>query len=410
MKEKEKIRPFLIGIVDGGLSNEIISQLEKHLEGYPICTISISSYCKDILGDNYIKPESINLDLLLSDLVKLRNKEPCEIPIFDFKMRERTEKKRKIESCQIVIVEGWLCFYFHKIRNLMDLKIFIDTDNDIRLARTISKGISEGNKLIDIIEKFHGTIKPAYNNFISPTKRYADIILPKATGHITAVKIITNYLKLMLDNVSNNENGNIFSFLNAIIDPKYTFFQDKIVVNNEQQIIDFLKNVFEDFISKNLDEEFIEVIRKKLLDIIQDLITDYFRKNSKFSENLPHIDMLLFDSDDVKKINFEDKKIVLYYKTAILNENDLKIPQYIFSRNKDCNIIISSVFLAPKFAHFLASKQINSIVFITLYFNEFFIKYEEIINKDETVFNVKELEKEFKKSVTEIYNYSSKIF
>jgi uridine kinase len=408
MTEKVKVRPFLIGIVDGGLTNEIIKQLEKHLEGYPICTISMSNYYKDIIGENYIKPQCIDLDLLLSDLAKIRNQEVCEIPIFDFQNKKRSREIKKIESCQIIIVEGLFCFYNHKIRNLMDLKIFIDTENDIRLARTISKGIHEGTKLIDIIEYFHKTIKPAYNNFISPTKRYADMILPNATGHATAVKIITNYLKLLLDKVSNNESGNIFSFLNGIIDPKYIFFQDKLIVNNEQLTIDFLKNVFEDFITKKHDEEFIDEIQQKLLDIIQALTVDYFRKNSKFSENLPTIDMLLFDdSDDVKKINFEDKNIVFFYKTSILTENDIKIPQYILSQHKDCNIIISSIFLAPKFAHFLTSNQINSIVFITLYFNEFFIKYDEIIKKDKTVFNEKVLEKKFKKSVDDLYNYSS---
>ena len=290
----------------------------------------------------------------------------------------------------------------------MDLKIFIDTDNDIRLARTISKGIAEGKtSLIDIIQKFHKTIKPAYNNFISPTKKKADIILPNAIGHETAVKIITNYLKLLFDKVSNNKDGSIFSFLNEIVDPKYIFFQDKIIVKNEKPIIDFLKDVFEDFIANNQDEEFIEVIRKKLLDMILSLLVDYFRKNTKYSENLPVLEKLIFDSDDISNINFENCNIVFFFKTTILNENDIKVPQYILSKNKDCQIIISSIFLAPKFAHYLTNDQMNSIIFATLYFNEFFVKYDNIIKKDETVFNEKELEKTFKKIAKENFNYSS---
>ena len=82
------------------------------------------------------------------------------------------------------------------------------------------------------------------------------------------------------------------------------------------------------------------------------------------------------------------------------------MPKYILSKNKDCNIIISSIFLAPKFAHSLISNEMNSIIFATLYFNEFFVKYDEIIKKDETVFNEKELEKIFKKSSQEAYNNS----
>ena len=215
MSEEGKIRPFLIGIVDGGFTNEIIKQLEKYLEGYPICTISLENYFKDLTEENYMKPESIDFDLLLSDLVKMRNKETCEVPIYDFKNHKRSNETKKVESCQIIIIEGLFCFFDHRIRNLIDLKIFIDTDNDIRLARTISKSILEGKtNLINIIENFHKNIKQSYNNFISPTKKYADVILPNSRGHETAVEIITNYLKLILAQVANQNSGSIFSFLN----------------------------------------------------------------------------------------------------------------------------------------------------------------------------------------------------
>ena len=395
MTEEIKIRPFVIGVVDGGLTNEIIKQLEKHLEGYPICTISMENYYKDLIDDNYIKPEYIDFDLLLSDLAKMRNKETCETPIYDFILKKRSQEIKTVESCQIIILEGLFCFYDPKIRNLMDLKIFIDTDNDIRLARTISKGILKGKyNLIEIIKYFHHTIKPAYNHFISPTKKFADIILPNATGHVTAVQIITNYLKLLLDKVSKNNTGSIFTFLNEIVDPKYIFYQDKIIVKNEKPIIDFLKDVFEDFIKNNQDEEFIDLICKKLMNMTQSLLVEYL--NSKFQDNIPEIDKILFDSDDVTKIDFENCNYVIFFKTTILTENDIKIPNYILSKKKDCNIIISTIFLAPKFAHYLLSNQMNSIIFTTLYFNEFFVKYDEIIKKDETLFNEKESEIYFK--------------
>ena len=404
---EEKIRPFLIGIVDGGFTNEIIKQLEKYLEGYPICTISLENYFKDLTEENYMKPESIDFDLLLSDLVKMRNKETCEVPIYDFKNHKRSNETKKVESCQIIIIEGLFCFFDHRIRNLIDLKIFIDTDNDIRLARTISKSILEGKtNLINIIENFHKNIKQSYNNFISPTKKYADVILPNSRGHETAVEIITNYLKLILAQVANQNSGSIFSFLNEIIEPKYIFFKDKIIINNEKHVIYFLKNVFEDFITNNHDEEFIEKIRKSLLDLIFSLLIGHFRKNSRFAETLPTIDKVIVDSDDIEKMNFENCKYVLFFKASILNENDIKVPQYIFSKNKDCNIIISSLILSPKFAHYLTSDELNSIIFVTLYFNEFFIKYEEVIKKDETVFNEKELEKMFKKLVINNFNNS----
>ena len=411
MTDEVKVRPFLIGIVDGGLTNEIISQLEKYLKGYPICTVSISNYYKDMteedtLGEvNYITPKAIDFELLLSHLEKMRNRETCEVPIYDFKKKIRSKEIKKIESCQIIILEGLFCFYDHSISNLMDLKIFIDTDNDIRLARTISKRIQKGNEdLFSIITKFHKQIKPAYNTFISPTKRHADIILPNATGHETAVQIITNYLKLLLDKVANNKTGSIFSFLNEIIEPKSKFFEDNLLVKIEKPIIDFLKDVFEDFITNTQDEEFIELIRDKLLSMIQSSLVEHFRKNPKYSENLPKLHHLIFADDDISKIDFEKCNSVIFYKTAILTENDIKVPQEILSKNKECNLIICSIFLAPKFAHFLTSNQMNSILFATLYFSEFFVKYDEIIKKDETVFNEKELEKIFKKLVKESFS------
>ena len=406
---EEKIRPFLIGIVDGGFTNEIIKQLEKHLEGYPICTISLDNYFKDLTEEIELKPEIIDFDLFLSDLMKIRNKEPCEVPIYDFKNHKRSNETKKIESCQIIIIEGLFCFYDHRIRNLIDLKIFIDTDNDMRLARTISKSILDGKtNLIDIIENFHKNIKQSYINFISPTKKFADIILPNSRGHETAVQTITNYLKLVSDQVANNNNksGSIFSFLNEIIEPKYIFFKDKIIINNEKPVIYFLKNVFEDFITNSHDEEFIDKIRKSLLDLLLSLLVENLRKNSRFPEILPEIDRIVFDSDDVEKIDFENCNIVLFFKTSILNENDIKVPQYIFSKNKDCHIFIISIILSPKFAYYLTNDKLNSIIFVTLYFNEFFIKYENLIKNDETIFNEKELETMFVKLAKKDLNYS----
>ena len=119
MTEAVKVRPFLIGIVDGGLTNEIIKQLEKNLEGYPIGTISMSNYYKDIpeedsFGEvNYIRPDIIDFELLLSHLEKMRNRETCDTPIYDFKKKIRSKEIKKIESCQIIILEGLFCFYDH---------------------------------------------------------------------------------------------------------------------------------------------------------------------------------------------------------------------------------------------------------------------------------------------------------
>ena len=384
MSEENKIRPFLIGIVDGSLSNHLAQELDKRLEGYPICKISMSNYLKDGAKNETI-PESIDFELLVSNLSKLLNNEECQVPIYDFKTRKRKNEIKKIEPCQIIILEGLLCFYDDSIRNMMDLKLFIETGNDIRFIETILKEKENDNNanLNEIMDKYFGEIKPSYNNFIA-TKKYADIILPNETGHETGINIIMNYLKLLLDRVR-NQKGNLFFFINEIIDSKYEFCADNLILKKEKPTIDFLRAIFEDLIKVRQDKEFVDIIRKTLLDMIESLLIDYFQKFTEIK--------LVFDSDDISNYDFKHCSTVFFYKTAILTSKDIEKPKYILSKNKDCNIIICSIFLAPRFAHLLIGKQMNSILFATLYFSEFFVKYEKIIKSDKMVFNEEELKR-----------------
>ena len=124
MSEDNKFRPFLIGIVDGSLTNQLAQELNKQLEGFPICKISISNYLKDG-AKNEASPEFIDFELLNSNLLKLLNNEECLIPIYDFKTKKRSKETKKIDSCQIIILEGLLCFYDNSIRNMMDLKFTV---------------------------------------------------------------------------------------------------------------------------------------------------------------------------------------------------------------------------------------------------------------------------------------------
>ena len=391
MIEENKFRPFLIGIVDGSLENQITKQLLSKLEGYQICSIYMSNYLIDG-AENESVPEFIDFELLEDHLLKLLNNEECSIPIYDFKNKKRSDETKKIESCQIIILDGLLCFHDSSIRNFLDLKIFIDTDNDTRYAETICKEIEKNNNLIEISQNYFDKIKPSHNNFII-TKKFADLVLPNETGHQTAIDLIMNYLKLLLDRVNNNQKGNIFFFINEIIDAKYKFCEDNLILKKEKTTIDFLRAIFEDFIKQREDEEFVGVIRKTLIEMLESLLVDYLQKFTEIK--------LVFDSDDISNYDFKHCPTVFYFKTAILTQEDIEKPQYILSQNKNCNIIICSIFLAPRFAHLIIGKQINSILFATLYFSEFFVKYEKIIKGDKLVFNEKELEKIVKQMLSE---------
>ena len=110
MIEENKFRPFLIGIVDGSLENQITKQLLSKLEGYQICSIYMSNYLIDG-AENESVPEFIDFELLEDHLLKLLNNEECSIPIYDFKNKKRSNETKKIESCQIIILDGLLCFH-----------------------------------------------------------------------------------------------------------------------------------------------------------------------------------------------------------------------------------------------------------------------------------------------------------
>ena len=397
MDEKNKqVRPIIIGICDGSSREELLKQIDENIKDFPLITISLSDYKKNSEDgkdvDCNISPNFIDFELLLFHLEKLRNCESCEISIYDIKTKKSTKKFITADCCSVIIIEGLFCFCDYRVRNLMDLKIFIDTDSDIRLSKSILQGIDKNKELKDILSYFQEILKPAYDKFVLPTKKHVDLILPNASGHENAVNIITFHLKKQLNILKSGKQTNIFSFTNQLIEPKYQYSQNKILVPRDKQIIEFIKSTFEDFITNRLDEEFIEAIREKLIEIISSLLVQHLRQNQKFDTK---IELCLFDGDDLSKYDFNKYKSVLFFKPIILNEDDVKKPQYILSKNQECNLFICSVFLSPKFAHFLTNSKIYEVLFSTVYYSEFFNKYDHIIKSNKTILDEKELEKLF---------------
>ena len=404
---------FVIGIVDSGFNNEMIKHFKEQLMNYKIGLISLSSYyinnnkinekqgkiIEEIEEFNFLIPKNINFDKLKNDLVDLKNKKKISIPIFDSDKRIFKDEKEEIENCQIIILEGLLCFYDIRVNKLMDLKLYIDSGNDIRLENLILKGVESGKKIDDIINYFDKNIKLNFNKYISPTKQQVDFFLSDK-GYKRALEIIIDYLKKILDG------HNLFSYNNKIIEPDAQFYESNLLVINDKNSenskfqLEYLENVFQDFISNSQDEEFYEEIREKLIVMIDTILSDYLNRNNLVGLTL---DRIIFASDDIEKINFESQsnlKYVLYYKTSILNEDDLKIPSYILSHNKDCNIIICSMILSKKALKILLGEKFNMLLlFVTLYFSDIFTRYKDLIEKDETIFNEEELKKLFKKLV-----------
>lgn len=410
------IHPFFIGISGGTLSGKsfLSEQISNSIGSeFKVCKISLVNYYKNLSEEdykkketyNFDKPEAIDFDLLYKDLNKLLNKQPTKLPKYDVNKCMRYDEQIEVNQCDVIILEGIFSLYNEKIRNLIDLKIFIDLDKDIQLSKLIYRDIFEKNKeLKDVIKKYHKYIKPSYKEYILPTMKYADIILQKVDKETSVIQIISEYLRMQLNKMIKNETNELFTFMYEIIDPKYQYYYDKILVENEREFVGFIKEVFQDFILSKLDKELIPYIREKMINMLSSLlIRDLKKKEGDL--NIPEVDLLLFDDDDIKKYNFKAYKNIFYFKTSILADEDIEKPKIILSQNKDCNLYIFSIFLAPKYAELLLNKEITTTIFSTIYFSDFFIRFDDIIKNNEDLFNKKEFKKLFNEKIKNDFDW-----
>ena len=410
--EKENIRPIIIGICGGPLTGKwelAINIAESIFSDYKVCIIHMSDYYKILTEEefkrketyNFDRPQAIDFDLLMSDLYSLINNKPVKLPKYDMVTYQRSYEKDEIKECQVIILEGIFSFYFEKILNLMDLKIFIDVDKDIQLSRIIYQDLFVKNReLHSIIEKYHKFIKPCYKEYILPKIKLADIILQKIDK--TAITIVSEYLRMQLHKIL--EEKDVFSFINEIIDQKYSYYNGKIIVENEKSFVNFIKQVFLDFLHQKIELGYIPFIRNKMISKLSSLLLKYL-SNNEGEFTIKRVDSLLFDDDKIDNIDLKTKKYIFFYKTAILSDDDIKIPLKILSDNKSCTLVIFTIFIAPKYADLILRKEINSTVIISIYFSDFLIKYENIIKSNETIFCDKEFKKMMITKIKKDYNY-----
>ena len=402
--EKENIRPIILGICGGPLTGK--SELAKNIAesifpDYKVCIIHMSDYYKILSEEefknketyNFDKPSAIDFDLLNSDLDCLIKNKPVKLPRYNMLTYQRIYEQNEINECNVIILEGIFSFYSEKILNLIDLKIFIDVEKDIQLSRIIFKDLFEKKReLHSIIEKYHNFVKPGYNEYILPKRKIADIILQKVDK--TSVKIISEYLRIQLHKILKEKD--VFSFDNEIIDQKYNYYNGKIIIEKEKRFLDFIKQVFLDFLNMKLESGFIPYIKTKLVSMLSSLLIKYLKNNDR-EFTIKRVDKLLFGSDDMDNLELKDTKYIFFFKTSILSLDDIKIPKKILNDNKSCTLVILTIFIAPKCADLILSKEINSTVITTIYFSDFFIKYENIIKNNETIFN----DKDFKQLIVE---------
>lgn len=149
---------------------------------------------------NYDHPSSLETDLLIEHLNKLKRGESIERPIYSFVNHTRSENTVKVDSAQVIIIEGVLLFENAELRDLMDIKVYVDTEPDIRLARRIDRDVCErGRNLKSVLDQYIGTVKPMHDRFVEPNRKYADIIIPEGGYNKVVLDMIADRLKSFID-------------------------------------------------------------------------------------------------------------------------------------------------------------------------------------------------------------------
>ena len=205
----EKKKPIVIGVTGGSGSGKT-SVSRKILANFPdltICKIDQDYYYKDQshmpfeerLKTNYDHPFAFDTDLLIEHMNKLINFESIEEPVYDYENHTRSDKTIHQEPKDVILIEGILILEDERLRDLMDIKVYVDTDDDIRIIRRIKRDMVERGRTLDsIINQYMSVVKPMHHQFIEPTKRYADIIVPEGGYNQVAIDLLATKIHSIL--------------------------------------------------------------------------------------------------------------------------------------------------------------------------------------------------------------------
>ncbi len=211
MSEKESGKKSIVVGVAGGsgsgkttIAQTIYSQLGPENVAY----IPHDAYYHDLshlpfeerARRNFDHPDSLDTALLVEHIKQLKQGQPVEIPVYDFATHTRRPETRHVEPRPIILVEGILVFVEPALRDLMDIKIFVDTDADLRFIRRLLRDINErGRTMESVIEQYLSTVRAMHLEFVEPSKRYADIIIPEGGFNTVALDMVISRLRAMLE-------------------------------------------------------------------------------------------------------------------------------------------------------------------------------------------------------------------
>ncbi|MFN3430478.1 MAG: uridine kinase [Candidatus Sericytochromatia bacterium] len=202
-------KPFVIGVCGGsGSGKTTVARNILEIVGRDrVAHLLHDHYYRD-LGDltheerskvNFDHPDSLDNALFKQHLRLLSNYQPVECPVYDFKTHRRTEETFSIFPRQVVVVEGILIFADAELRSMMDLRVFVDTDADLRVLRRINRDVAERGRTLDsVIQQYLDTVRPMHNEFVAPGKKYANLVLPEGGMNEVAIDILITKVESVL--------------------------------------------------------------------------------------------------------------------------------------------------------------------------------------------------------------------
>ncbi len=203
------MKPLVIGIAGGTGSGKtsVATRILEQLDTERVIVLQHDSYYKDLSQQggktpdqvNFDHPDSLETELMVRHLQALINNNPIEQPIYNFTTHRRLPETRRIDPREIIIVDGILIFGERSLRDLMDIKIFVDTDADERLIRRIRRDILERGRSVDnVMSQYLSTVKPMHLEFVEPSKHWADIIIPRGAQNTVAIDMVVTKIRSLL--------------------------------------------------------------------------------------------------------------------------------------------------------------------------------------------------------------------
>jgi uridine kinase len=204
------VKPLIIGIAGGTGSGKttVARKIADALPSASVAFLDMDGYYRDFshvsMEDrrkiNWDHPEAFDLELFASHLAQLARGESVPKPVYDFTQHVRSSRTEEILAADVVVVDGILLFTDERIRELFDVKVFVDADPDIRLVRRIQRDMMERDRpLEEILTQYLTTVRPMHQQFVEPGKRYADIIVPRGGQNAVAIEMILTTIQRRLD-------------------------------------------------------------------------------------------------------------------------------------------------------------------------------------------------------------------